>query len=210
MNERGPEIEETKQQRKSSRTLPPMIELTFARLRENIRRPETLFWVYGFPIVMIVVLGLAFQNKPIEKFSVDVESTKKGETIVEALRSDKRLEVLQNDAQSARSRLRVGKTDVIVVPASSKDAAVAYEFRYDPTQPRSMLARDAVNEILQEAAGRKDPATVSDVEMKEPGGRYIDFLVPGLLGMSLLGGGIWGVGFATVDMRIRKLLKRFV
>lgn len=46
--------------------------------------------------------------------------------------------------------------------------------------------------------------------MTEPGGRYIDFLVPGLLGMSLMGGGLWGVGFVTVDMRIRKLLKRLL
>ena len=43
--------------------------------------------------------------------------------------------------------------------------------------------------------------------MDEPGGRYIDFLVPGLLGMGLMGGGLWGVGFAIVDMRIRKLLE---
>jgi ABC-type multidrug transport system permease subunit len=44
----------------------------------------------------------------------------------------------------------------------------------------------------------------------EAGGRYIDFLVPGLLGMSLMGGGMWGVGYVTVDLRIRKLLKRFL
>jgi ABC-type multidrug transport system permease subunit len=51
---------------------------------------------------------------------------------------------------------------------------------------------------------------VREKTFDEPGGRYIDFLVPGLLGMSLMGGGLWGVGFVTVDMRIRKLLKRFL
>ena len=49
-----------------------------------------------------------------------------------------------------------------------------------------------------------------DVEFDEPGSRYVDFLVPGLLAMSLMGGGLWGVGFAIADMRIRKLLKRFM
>ena len=44
----------------------------------------------------------------------------------------------------------------------------------------------------------------------EPGARYIDFLIPGLLGMNLMGSGMWGIGFALVEMRQRKLLKRFL
>jgi ABC-type multidrug transport system permease subunit len=73
-----------------------------------------------------------------------------------------------------------------------------------------VLARSGVDDQLQRAAGRQDAADVSFVEVDEPGGRYIDFLVPGLLGMSLMGGGLWGVGFVIVDMRVRKLLKRFL
>ena len=73
-----------------------------------------------------------------------------------------------------------------------------------------MLARSAVDDQLQRAAGRRDVAEVKLVAVDAPGSRYIDFLVPGLLGMSLMGGGMWGVGFVTVDMRRRKLLKRFL
>ena len=42
------------------------------------------------------------------------------------------------------------------------------------------------------------------------GSRYIDFLIPGLLGMNLMGGGLWGVGFVLANMRVGKLLKRFM
>src|SRR5690606_37063786 len=87
---------------------------------------------------------------------------------------------------------------------------IHYEYQFDPTRPQSVLARSAVDDQLQRAAGRKDAAEVTVVEVVEPGGRYIDFLVPGLLGKSLMGGGLWGVGFVTVDLRIRKLLKRFL
>jgi ABC transporter DrrB family efflux protein len=83
-------------------------------------------------------------------------------------------------------------------------------YEFDPTRPQSVLAESAVDDQLQRAAGRTDVAAVERVEVNEPGGRYIDFLVPGLLGMSLMGGGLWGVGFVTVDMRVRKLLKRFL
>ncbi len=48
------------------------------------------------------------------------------------------------------------------------------------------------------------------VTSSEPGSRYIDFLIPGLLGMNLMNSGMWGIGFALVDMRQRKLLKRYV
>jgi ABC-type multidrug transport system permease subunit len=64
--------------------------------------------------------------------------------------------------------------------------------------------------VLQRAKGRKDPLPIQTETMNEPGSRYIDFLVPGLVGMSLMGGGLWGVGFVIVDMRVRKLLKRFL
>jgi ABC transporter DrrB family efflux protein len=107
-------------------------------------------------------------------------------------------------------RLRTGKTDLIVIPQQPADAAPRYEFLFDNTRPQSVLARNAVDDQLQRAAGRKDVAEVISTKEDEPGGRYIDFLVPGLLGANLLGGGLWGVGFVTVEMRIRKLLKRFL
>jgi ABC-type multidrug transport system permease subunit len=73
-----------------------------------------------------------------------------------------------------------------------------------------VLARHMADEVLQQAADRRDAVAVRDFASTEPGSRYIDFLVPGLLGMGLLGGGMWGVGFAIVDMRLRKLLKRYL
>jgi ABC-type multidrug transport system permease subunit len=46
------------------------------------------------------------------------------------------------------------------------------------------------------------------VAFSEPGGRYIDFLIPGMIGMNLMSAGMWGMGFNLVDMRIKRLLKR--
>jgi ABC-type multidrug transport system permease subunit len=86
----------------------------------------------------------------------------------------------------------------------------ATTFLLDPTRSESVLARQQVDDLLQRAAGRRDPIATRDEHLTEPGARYIDFLVPGLLGMNLMGSGMWGVGFVIVDMRVRKLLKRFV
>jgi ABC-2 type transport system permease protein len=183
------------------------LELILTRLRETFRRPEAIFWVYGFPVLMVITLGIAFRNKPVEKVRVDIENGPKAEATAQTLPTERFIAGIQ-DPQSARRRLRTGKTDLIVVPTLSESPG--YVYVYDPTRPESRIARDVTDDALQRAAGRKDPAPAKDETVQEPGARYIDFLVPGLLGMGLMGGGLWGVGFVTVDMRIRKLLKRFL
>jgi ABC-type multidrug transport system permease subunit len=110
------------------------------------------------------------------------------------------------DGEVARKGFRLGKYDLVIEP----DGAGGLRYRYDPARPESVLARSEVDDALQTAAGRKDVVTTSVVTSSEPGSRYIDFLIPGLLGMNLMNSGMWGIGFALVDMRQRKLLKRFV
>jgi ABC-type multidrug transport system permease subunit len=185
----------------------PLAQLMAARLREFYREPEAIFWVYGFPILIVVALGIAFRNKPVEQITVDIQD-EMGARGVEAALSGDRFVVHINDAETCRLRLRTGKADLVVVPVDSQTPV--YNYYFDRTRPESVLARNATDNALQRAAGRKDPVQVSNHEIEEAGSRYIDFLVPGLLGMSLMGGGLWGVGFVTVDMRIRKLLKRFL
>ena len=81
---------------------------------------------------------------------------------------------------------------------------------YDPSRNESRLARLKVDDAIQRAAGRRDPRIVRDHETTKPGSRYIDFLIPGLLGMNLMGSGMWGIGFNIVQTRRRKLLKRYL
>ncbi|MEM8735062.1 MAG: ABC transporter permease [Planctomycetota bacterium] len=184
-----------------------LLQLTLARLREFYRQPEAVFWVYFFPILMVVALGVAFRNKPVEQITVDVLASSRAEELLASLQEDERVVAGVFDAAECKQRLRTAKSELYVDPTSS-DGSVIYA--YDPTRPGSVVARDVADQIIQRAAGRIDPVTTSVTEVSEPGGRYIDFLVPGLLGMGLMGGGLWGVGFAIVDLRIRKLLKRFV
>ncbi|MCA9068902.1 MAG: ABC transporter permease [Planctomycetaceae bacterium] len=187
----------------------PILQLTRARLREFLREPEAVFWVFCFPILMIVALGLAFRSESTETITVDVVEGPNIEKLEKALSEDERFRVQVNSVDDSHQRLRTGKTELVVSPQTGSES-VTYQYEYDPTRPGSVLARNLVDDVLQRAAGRQDVAETEDVEISEPGSRYIDFLVPGLIGMGLMGGGIWAVGFAVVDMRIRKLLKRFI
>ncbi len=189
----------------------PLRELTLARLREFFREPAAVFWVYGFPLLLALVLGLAFKNRPVEKIRVDVRTDGPGgiaaaEKVRDALAVDPRVDVLLADAETTRNRLRTAKTDLVLTPPSSPSQPPDYLF--EPNRPESVLARSAADNALIRA--RDDLPKPTETTLDEPGGRYIDFLIPGLIGTNLMGGGLWGVGFVTVDMRVRKLLKRFL
>jgi len=182
----------------------PFFQLLFARLREWKREPEVLFWVFGFPVLLAVGLGIAFRNKPADETIVGVVEGAGAQEIAAGLpeKSGFRVEVLSSEA--AAQSLRLGKIAIVVVPGTPR------EYRFDPTRPESVLARERVDDALQRAAGRADPVATSESLVTEPGARYIDFLIPGLLGMNIMSGSMWGVGFVLVDMRTRKLLKRLV
>jgi ABC-2 type transport system permease protein len=184
--------------------LDPFYRLLIARIKEPLREPEVVFWVFVFPILLAVGLGIAFRNKPQEQISIAIADGPGAREVAAVLESDPQLVVRISNDEDARSELRLGKVALVVVPRES------YEYRFDPTRPEAELARAHVEGVLQKAAGRKDAFDAVEVEVSEPGARYIDFLIPGLLGMNLMSGGLWGVGFAVVDMRTRKLLKRLI
>jgi ABC-2 type transport system permease protein len=185
----------------------PLYELTVARFREFVREPAAIFWVYGFPLIMAVTLGIAFREKPVEKVKVDVREDVGSPADVAALKDrlgrDERFEVTGGTGEEWKKRLRSGKTDLVVAPGAG-----GYELWDEPNRNESTLARFAVESVLFKPAAGAPP--VAEQHLEESGNRYIDFLLPGMLGMNLMGGGLWGVGYVLADMRIRKLLKRFL
>src|SRR5713226_7452997 len=183
----------------------PLIELSLVRAREFLRQGEAVFWVFGFPILLTLALGVAFRNTGPEKALVTVEdSGPSARAAAAALRASADLKVSLLPSEEAERQLRIGKV-TILVHTSSDDA---YTYRYDPTRPESRMARLTVDDVLQRHRGRRDPAITTDEKITEPGARYVDFLLPGLLGMNMMGSGMWGLGFGVVDMRSKRLLKR--
>ena len=153
---------------------------------------------------------MAFSERPVPAATVDVQDDQAHPGATERLRAalaaDPGLKVEVHDAETCRKRLRTTKTDAIIVPRPG--APERYEYLFNETRAESVLARNAADRALLRAANTSAPRP-AETPVVEPGGRYIDFLIPGLLGMNLMGGGLFGVGFAVADMRVRKLLKRF-
>jgi len=178
-----------------------LYQLTVTRLKLTLREPEAIFWIFVFPILLTVGLGIAFRNRPADVLPVGATTPQ----LVQTLAADKGLRAAEmNEAEGARA-LAIG--DILLLAIDSRDGVV---YRYDDTNPDARSARMIADRAIQIAAGRRDPVAAQNQLMREIGSRYIDFVVPGLLGMNLMGSAMWGLGFAIVDARAKRLLKRMV
>jgi ABC-type multidrug transport system permease subunit len=184
-----------------------LAQLTLVRFREFVREPEAVFWTFFFPVVLAIGLGIAFRNKPAEVLAIGVvRGTAEADSVAARLGRAEGLKVQVLDADAAARALRTGEVALVATARGAGNV----EYSFDDTRPEGRTARFLVDDAVQRAAGRRDPVTAAERKVREKGSRYIDFVIPGLLGMNIMAGGIWGLGFAIVEARRRNLLKRLV
>jgi ABC-2 type transport system permease protein len=185
-----------------SSTRHQLVELVLTRVREFIREPEAVFWAVAFPVMLAAGLGVAFRERPAEVLKVAASSP----SIAAALGQEPGLAVETLTPETGEVALRSGKIALLAEPAP--DGAVVY--RFDDTNPEGRTARMLADRAVQRAAGRMDRVATREQLVREPGSRYIDFLIPGLVGLGIMSNAVWGIGFSIVDARRRKLTKRLV
>jgi ABC-2 type transport system permease protein len=155
-------------------------------------------------VLLALGLGIAFRSRPAQPLRIAVQQGPGAANLAEALDRSPKLRATLLPPEAAHNDLRTGKLALVVVPGDS----VTYV--YDPTRNDSRLARQLVDDAVQRDAGRADALIVGEDHLTEPGSRYIDFLIPGLLGLNLMGSGMWGIGFNIVQARRKRLLKRLL
>jgi ABC-2 type transport system permease protein len=180
----------------------PLLALTRTRTLEFVREPEALFWVFAFPILMALVLGFAFRDRPPDPVPVGIVAGPTTDALARALSVPGTVKpATYPSLAEGIEALRTGKIALLV----EEPGALLYHF--DRTRPDARIARLEVDDAIQRARGRKDPAPATEALVHEKGSRYIDFLLPGILGLNLMGTGIWGIGFSIVNARLKKTLK---
>ena len=189
----------------ASRSYWPLGQLIAARIKEFYREPMALFWVYGFPLLMALALGLAFRASPSEEITIDIIGDGDVQSVADRFKADERFKIVTTKEDEWARRLQSGKTDLVIEVTGTGSRTIA--FHDQPHRAESQKAVWAADNMLYRDASQPRP---SITHLDKEGSRYIDFFLPGLMGLNLMGGGLWGVGFVIVDMRVRKLLKRFL
>lgn len=182
----------------------PLIELTLVRVREFYREPEALFWAFIFPIALSLALALAFPGSADRNVVVGLSAAPAADRIRQALASAPSVIVKPVEPDDELRALRDGVVHLVVQVSEPPT------YRFDAAREESRLARVVVDDVLKRASGRVDPWTAREDTVDIPGSRYVDWLIPGIIGMNIMGNSLWGLGFSIVQMRLRKILKRLV
>ena len=186
--------------------LSPLWQLTRVRMFGFLREPEAVFLVFAFPVLMALALGIAFRTSGPPRSRVGVLEGPGAAAVIKALEVSPDLECIRVAPEEADAALRRGRVAVLVRPGTSGRPVLTF----DPSRAETRLAQLATVEALERAAGRRDVVGVTLDTRVRAGSRYIDFLIPGLIGLNLLGTGMWGIGFPIATARQQKLLKRML
>ncbi len=181
-------------------------ELTLNRIRVMLREPEVLFWIFLFPILLILGVGIAFSDPTPEVFRVGIERGSTSESLRDALDASPELQAVLLEPGTLQDELRRGR--VTVLAEATPDGVVT--IRFDAARPEARAARLLAESTLQRSAGADAPLVIREERVTARGQRYIDWLIPGLIGFNLMGTGLWSVAFYTTQARENRELRRLI
>jgi len=214
-----------------------LVQLILANLRELIREPGVLFWGIIFPILMSLGLGVAFTKKKEIMTTVAVvgeqhltlrpDSTSQLGTF---LVTNKAVAEPGNDGSMQRKLTvhddKLGNTTFVFRTMSWAEAMVMLkrgnlnlvvdeknglvQYHFDPMNPDAQLSYLKLSKILNKPAGEMVNSGYDIQPLSVGGTRYIDFLIPGLIAMGVMMSCMWGVSYAIIERRSKKLLRRMV
>ncbi|MBC7530511.1 MAG: ABC transporter permease [Oligoflexus sp.] len=187
-----------------------MVEQIKCRWREFRREPSAFFWVVFMPVIWMLALGFAFSKPHPETYGIGWHAPTKAtpwtSSLHDVLQKDPQLKFREGDIEELRTRMKRGEIALIVT--SSKDQAVSYTL--DEKNPEAVRAEKYVDDAVQRFGGRQDTIQKDLQSIEVEGGRYVDFLIPGLLGLSIMTSSLFGVGMTIVSNRKENLLKRYL
>jgi ABC-2 type transport system permease protein len=196
-------------------------QLFLANLREFVRDRMALFWTIAFPVIFILIFGLIFARD--NGFSADLglvveDQGPAAQGLTQAFKGVGVFKITQGSRQDELAALREGKRDAVVIIPAGASAAVGraatapIELHYDPSRSSSQIIVSIVGEVLKGAAQQIRPQPevfkldLMTVQAKQL--RSIDYLIPGILAMSILNLALFATAQPIISLRSQGVLRR--
>lgn len=187
------------------------LEMCKCRWREFRREPSAFFFVIFMPILWMAILGFAFSGAKRERYGIGwlnaVSADSKAQVIHDALARNDHIRLIEGD--EAALHLSMIRGEILVTLAPPTDVR-DWHYQFDASNREATRAKTVLDDIVQTAAGRQDVIKVTEDYVTVPGTRYIDFLVPGLVALSIMTSSLFGIGATIVVNRRENLLKRYL
>src|SRR6185312_1495947 len=186
-----------------------LLEMVKGRWREFVREPSALYFVILMPIVWMAIMA-GINAGVHEHVGIGWLTTGTAPAVAEnvrhALTSDASVRLVDGDDATLNSALRRGDILLVIEPHADR----SWTYRFDPANRDASRARMLVDYLVQSGAGVKPAIAARDEPMSVPGTRYLDFLMPGLLALSITTTSLFGTGAVIVVSRRENLLKRYL
>ncbi len=201
----------------------PFFILTISHLKEFLREPGSVFWSFGFPILMAIGLGLAFSGKKEIMHGVALipssdprealvrNSFFGGDAPVDTL-IEKRFDNENGNTRYAFHITNWDKAEVMMkrgqISSILTEDQGRITYHYDPLNPEGELIQIQLSNFFKYGHLGQDTGSIEP--LKALGMRYIDFLIPGLMTLGVMMSIMWGVCYSLIEKRSKKLLRRMV
>lgn len=206
-------------------------QLLISHFKEILREPSVIFWGVVFPILMAWGLGIAFTKKPEVTGNVVIiqknlseenipaylssklnlaKKNSKGQNYYQFLYSDKKngkvtFNFYPKTWDEANTMLKKGTTSLVI---DTKNGEPIYYF--DRMNQEAQLLYLHLTGLLEKGPVYFAEQTENAQPLTLAGTRYVDFLIPGLLGMGIMMSCMWGLSYSLIEKRGKKLLRRMV
>jgi ABC-2 type transport system permease protein len=189
-----------------------MIAMIKANLKMTVRNRNALFWNLAFPALFILLFGALLNDSGDRTISVGVVGDESAfqQSFESTLSGSDSFKLHTGSEADELKKLKDGDRDVVVIlgapDASGHPAITLY---YDSTNAQTAaIDTAAVRQVLNGVAEQESALQIQEASVTGDDIDYIDFLVPGIVAMSLMNSGIIGLSTAFVTYREQGILRR--
>ena len=194
-----------------------MLAITKASLRAILRSPSTVAFTIGFPLVFILVFGFIGQSSVTVKAGL-APGTDTSTVLYKELARAKSLKLVNEPPAEMEDDMVKGRITAIlqITQKPGQGPVPGYEVTVrtstagvDKIQVFQSILKDALNRIDDRFYQRPSVASLNTVVVPGRAYKTIDFILPGMLGFSLLSAAVFGTAFLFFSLRQTLVLKRF-
>jgi ABC-2 type transport system permease protein len=189
-----------------------MIAMIKANLKMTTRNRNALFWNLAFPALFILLFGALLNDDGNSTIDVGIvgSGSQYQQTLESVMGGSKSFDVHTSDEQHELDKLKDGDRDVVVVLGDTgADGLPTVTLYYDSSNATTAtIDAAAVRQVLYGIAEESSPIQIQETSINGDDISYIDFLVPGIVAMSLMNSGIIGLSTAFVTYREQGILRR--
>lgn len=186
------------------------VAMVIANLKMTVRNRQAIFWNLAFPAIFILMFGAIFGDGGLDQFTIGIAGGDSDfrTAVTDEMRSTNAFDIYEGSTDAELAALEKDDRSVVLVFPEEGSEQPVEMYSSEAGGPSALIATGATRSVVMEVAGQNSGISIEQREISTLGASYIDWFIPGILGMSLMNSGIIGISTAFVSFREKGILRR--